>query len=114
MDEFGRQVTGEALERLRSVMRGMLAWQHDSFPGSQCVSFDHAKAKKVRNEWYYACEKSDGVRAMMLIGMSPGEEEERGEGRGGVNVRIAMLFPPVVSDGYPPSQCSPGRPGVPC
>ncbi|KAF9500516.1 mRNA capping enzyme [Pleurotus eryngii] len=40
---------------------------HDRFPGSQPVSFGMRDLMKLERQDYWVCEKSDGVRVLMLI-----------------------------------------------
>ncbi|KAJ2481504.1 Dcp1p-Dcp2p decapping enzyme complex alpha subunit [Coemansia sp. RSA 2131] len=64
----GRAVTTEMLYELRRIV-GELARTHKStFPGSQPVSFTRtASLAALRESDYLVCEKSDGVRVLVLM-----------------------------------------------
>ncbi|KAL1914485.1 uncharacterized protein VTP21DRAFT_8868 [Calcarisporiella thermophila] len=52
---------------LQERLRELLNWKHDSFPGSQPVSFDHSHLQLLETEDYFVCEKSDGIRYLMFM-----------------------------------------------
>lgn len=48
-----------------------------TFPGSQPVSFQHSDiAEKLFSQDYYVCEKTDGLRALMLVVVNPVTREQ--------------------------------------
>ncbi|KAF8319291.1 mRNA capping enzyme, alpha subunit [Clavulina sp. PMI_390] len=47
-----------------AIMCGMERWR---FPGSQPVSFRKRDVERLHREDYWVCEKSDGIRVIMLI-----------------------------------------------
>ncbi|CCE63367.1 hypothetical protein TPHA_0E02770 [Tetrapisispora phaffii CBS 4417] len=48
-----------------------------TFPGSQPVSFQHSDMKeKLSSHDYYVCEKTDGLRVLMLIVINPMTKEQ--------------------------------------
>ncbi|SCV01213.1 LAMI_0G10044g1_1 [Lachancea mirantina] len=48
-----------------------------TFPGSQPVSFQHSDIEdKLCGQDYYVCEKTDGIRALMLVVINPVTKEQ--------------------------------------
>lgn len=52
---------------LRDHVRDMCHLNHSRFPGAQPVSFDTASIDLLKSEDYWVCEKSDGLRVLILI-----------------------------------------------
>ena len=65
-------VTGPELEQLKKGCISMLSLESDMFPGSQPVSFERKHLEEggrisLLSKSFYAAEKTDGVRYMLLI-----------------------------------------------
>lgn len=56
----------EDREKVLKKVRQLLGWKHQSFPGSQPVSFTRNDLSMVLRTDYVVCEKTDGVRALLL------------------------------------------------
>ncbi|KAI9205521.1 mRNA capping enzyme, catalytic domain-containing protein [Polychytrium aggregatum] len=54
-------------EQLRAKVKELLSWKYEGFAGSQPVSFQLQHLSNLENEDYFVCEKSDGVRYMMIL-----------------------------------------------
>ena len=82
LDELGpRVVDRDALNSLRDEVRILLRRDRPSFPGAQPVSLLKRHAEELCNKEYhfhsrttadrvysfYVCEKSDGIRCLMLM-----------------------------------------------
>ncbi|TPX65677.1 hypothetical protein SpCBS45565_g05002 [Spizellomyces sp. 'palustris'] len=52
---------------LRNRIKDLLNWKHDGFPGSQPIALQHNNLQALEREDYFVCEKSDGVRYLMLL-----------------------------------------------
>ena len=61
------RVTGHELERLQRKCTDMLRLEAGRFPGSQPVSFERKHLQSVQRQTYFAAEKTDGMRYMLLI-----------------------------------------------
>jgi len=61
------EVTGRKLEGLRRECTNMLDLQDVRFPGSQPVSFERKHLVEMKKQHYFAAEKTDGMRYMLLI-----------------------------------------------
>ena len=61
------EVTGRKLEHLQQTCTDMLGLQHVRFPGSQPVSFERKHLVEMKKQHYFAAEKTDGMRYMLLI-----------------------------------------------
>ncbi|KAK4058523.1 Dcp1p-Dcp2p decapping enzyme complex alpha subunit [Microbotryomycetes sp. JL221] len=58
----------EQLEVLRHHLASLCGLNQPRFPGSQPVSFDKDSLQLLQKEDFWVCEKSDGVRVLVLIG----------------------------------------------
>ncbi|KAJ2609595.1 Dcp1p-Dcp2p decapping enzyme complex alpha subunit [Coemansia sp. RSA 1365] len=64
----GQQVSGSTLYELRRLVGELARTGRPSFPGSQPVSFTRTHTlPELLNEDYFVCEKSDGVRVLILM-----------------------------------------------
>ncbi|KAL8287061.1 hypothetical protein RQP46_004067 [Phenoliferia psychrophenolica] len=63
----GELITGERLDQLKSHLAGLCNLPNTRFPGSQPVSFDRESLVLLEREDFWVCEKSDGVRVLVLI-----------------------------------------------
>ncbi|KIO17865.1 hypothetical protein M407DRAFT_32462 [Tulasnella calospora MUT 4182] len=52
---------------LRSYVAALLGLESTRFPGSQPVSFKTGDLRRLENEDYWVCEKSDGIRVLVYI-----------------------------------------------
>ncbi|KAI0345338.1 mRNA capping enzyme, alpha subunit [Trametopsis cervina] len=52
---------------LRQHVARLCQLDHDRFPGSQPVSFGAQDMDKLESQDYWVCEKSDGVRVLLLV-----------------------------------------------
>ncbi|KAI0273590.1 mRNA capping enzyme [Gloeopeniophorella convolvens] len=52
---------------LRGHIGGLCGLNHDRFPGSQPVSFGVKDLDRLEKEDYWVCEKSDGIRVLLVI-----------------------------------------------
>ncbi|KDQ60776.1 hypothetical protein JAAARDRAFT_172973 [Jaapia argillacea MUCL 33604] len=52
---------------LKTHVARLCGMDHERFPGSQPVSFGTKDLDKLESQDYWVCEKSDGVRVLMLI-----------------------------------------------
>ncbi|KAJ2076916.1 Dcp1p-Dcp2p decapping enzyme complex alpha subunit [Coemansia sp. RSA 988] len=67
----GQQVSGSALYELRRLVGELSRTGRSSFPGSQPVSFTRTYTlPELLSEDYFVCEKSDGVRVLVLMVVS--------------------------------------------
>ncbi|KAH7104053.1 mRNA capping enzyme, alpha subunit [Auriculariales sp. MPI-PUGE-AT-0066] len=55
------------LHELRDYVAQICKLDRPAFPGSQPVSFSKADIRKLETREYWVCEKSDGVRVLMLV-----------------------------------------------
>lgn len=61
------RVTGDELKQLQRACTDMLRLEAGRFPGSQPVSFGRKHLQSVQRQHYFAAEKTDGMRYMLLI-----------------------------------------------
>ncbi|KAF8275056.1 mRNA capping enzyme [Lactarius quietus] len=52
---------------LRSHVAMLCNLNHDRFPGSQPVSFGNKDLERLEKDDYWVCEKSDGVRVLLVV-----------------------------------------------
>ncbi|KAH8106803.1 mRNA capping enzyme [Cristinia sonorae] len=52
---------------LRQLVRGLCNLDNDKFPGSQPVSFTANDLDKLEKQDFWVCEKSDGIRVLLLV-----------------------------------------------
>ncbi|TCD64151.1 Dcp1p-Dcp2p decapping enzyme complex alpha subunit [Steccherinum ochraceum] len=52
---------------LKKLVSGLCHLEHDRFPGSQPVSFATNDLDKLEKQDFWVCEKSDGVRVLLLV-----------------------------------------------
>jgi len=67
----GQLLPRDDAERFKEKTRRLCNLNHTNFPGSQPVSFGWRDIEKLKTEDYWVCEKSDGVRVLVLIVPSP-------------------------------------------
>ncbi|GAA98631.1 uncharacterized protein L969DRAFT_24551 [Mixia osmundae IAM 14324] len=73
----GQQVTDPAaLHGLRQYIANLCQVQHTRFPGSQPVSFTQDSLDLLEQRDFWVCEKSNGVRVMVLIMSNPETSQE--------------------------------------
>ncbi|KAM0788526.1 hypothetical protein ACM66B_001654 [Microbotryomycetes sp. NB124-2] len=65
----------EQLDMLRSHLSDLCGIGSHRFPGSQPVSFDKDSIELLKKEDFWVCEKSDGVRVLVLIGATEQGQE---------------------------------------
>ncbi|KAI0281354.1 mRNA capping enzyme [Russula aff. rugulosa BPL654] len=53
--------------RLRSHLAALCGLNHERFPGSQPVSFSSKDLERLEREDYWVCEKSDGIRVLLVV-----------------------------------------------
>ncbi|KAJ2537736.1 Dcp1p-Dcp2p decapping enzyme complex alpha subunit, partial [Coemansia sp. RSA 1878] len=64
----GTEVLGDMVYELRRIVGELARTHKPMFPGSQPVSFTRtASLKALRGSDYFVCEKSDGVRVLVLM-----------------------------------------------
>ncbi|PWY97781.1 mRNA capping enzyme, alpha subunit [Testicularia cyperi] len=64
----GRKVDNpHQLSFLRDHVRELCRLNHSRFPGAQPVSFEKSSINLLKSEDYWVCEKSDGLRVLVLI-----------------------------------------------
>ncbi|GFE53229.1 mRNA capping enzyme [Babesia ovis] len=56
----------EDRDKILKKVRQLLNWKHDSFPGAQPVSLTRNDLQLLFRSDYVVCEKSDGIRALLL------------------------------------------------
>jgi len=67
LDQIGIQIPDEDARRERERVSDLLGTRNLSFPGSQPVSFARKHLKALRDEDYYLCEKTDGIRCLLYL-----------------------------------------------
>ncbi|KAK4702619.1 mRNA guanylyltransferase, partial [Phenoliferia sp. Uapishka_3] len=65
----------ERLHQLKTHLATLCGLQSLRFPGSQPVSFDRDSLQLLEREDFWVCEKSDGVRVLVLIVATPEGQE---------------------------------------
>ncbi|KAK9711325.1 hypothetical protein K7432_007918 [Basidiobolus ranarum] len=61
-----------AYERtLQNRVKELLAWRHDSFPGSQAVYFETSHLEYLKSEDYFVCEQNGGIRCLLFSTITP-------------------------------------------
>lgn len=65
----------EHAHHLRQLVASLCRVEHTRFLGSQPVSFKTSDIERLHKEDYWVCEKSDGVRVLMLIVAVGGGQE---------------------------------------
>ncbi|KAI0256658.1 mRNA capping enzyme [Lactifluus subvellereus] len=51
----------------RNHVANLCGLNHDRFPGSQPVSFSAGDLERLEHEDYWVCEKSDGIRVLLVV-----------------------------------------------
>lgn len=64
---IGIDVLEEVEKEMKKRISKIIGLKHNVFPGSQPVSFTEKSLTKLKNQDYYVCEKSDGVRQLLYI-----------------------------------------------
>lgn len=64
----------ESLHELRWEVATLLGRNSERFPGAQPVSFAKRHIEELKQQDYYLCEKTDGVRCLMYILVHQGHE----------------------------------------
>lgn len=62
----GEPLEGPNKEKVLVKVRTLIGWNRNSFPGAQPVSFKRSDIYNLYLKDYVVCEKSDGVRALLL------------------------------------------------
>ncbi|KAJ3184174.1 Dcp1p-Dcp2p decapping enzyme complex alpha subunit [Geranomyces variabilis] len=65
--KIGIPVQAEYANELRELVQDTLDYRHDGFAGSLPVALTKEHRQALEREDYYVCEKSDGVRYLMLL-----------------------------------------------
>ncbi|KAI8824071.1 mRNA capping enzyme, catalytic domain-containing protein [Fimicolochytrium jonesii] len=66
-DAIGRPVLAEYAQELRLKVQQLLKYRNNTFPGAQPVALTTKNIQALEREDYFVCEKSDGVRYLMLL-----------------------------------------------
>ncbi|KZV84266.1 mRNA capping enzyme [Exidia glandulosa HHB12029] len=64
---LGPPVPPQMAHQLRDYTARLCQMNHDRFPGAQPVSFVKSDIARLQKKDYWVCEKSDGVRVLMLV-----------------------------------------------
>ncbi|KAH3666031.1 hypothetical protein OGAPHI_004220 [Ogataea philodendri] len=72
----GNLVSEEVSSYLKSRVSQILRTRYNSFPGSQPVSFTREHLTTLKNRDYLVCEKSDGLRCLLLVLINDDTGEE--------------------------------------
>ncbi|KAJ3048706.1 Dcp1p-Dcp2p decapping enzyme complex alpha subunit, partial [Rhizophlyctis rosea] len=70
-ESIGQPVLAGYATELKAKIANLLGWKHDTFAGSQPVSFEKCHLDDLDREDYFVCEKSDGVRYMLFLVTTP-------------------------------------------
>ncbi|TPX53952.1 hypothetical protein PhCBS80983_g06090 [Powellomyces hirtus] len=65
--KVGIAVQQDYANDLRHKIKDLLGYKNDGFPGAQPVALTRDHLQSLEREDYYVCEKSDGVRYLMLL-----------------------------------------------
>ncbi|KAI8906190.1 mRNA capping enzyme, catalytic domain-containing protein [Powellomyces hirtus] len=65
--KIGIAVQQDYANDLRHKIKDLLGYKNDGFPGAQPVALTRDHLQSLEREDYYVCEKSDGVRYLMLL-----------------------------------------------
>ncbi|KAJ3005449.1 Dcp1p-Dcp2p decapping enzyme complex alpha subunit, partial [Thoreauomyces humboldtii] len=68
---IGRPVEAAYSRELRQKVKDLLDYKHDGFPGAQPVALIQEHLQDLEREDFYVCEKSDGLRYLMLLVYTP-------------------------------------------
>lgn len=71
IQNIGAPVDEKYESELKDVVSAYLPWRPDEFPGMQPVSFTRNSIVDLEENDYFVCEKSDGVRYLLLIMKTP-------------------------------------------
>ncbi|TFK42290.1 mRNA capping enzyme [Crucibulum laeve] len=61
---------------LKAHVANMCQLENERFPGSQPVSFGTRDLAKLETQDFWVCEKSDGIRVLMLVAIHPETREQ--------------------------------------
>ncbi|KAI8335846.1 mRNA capping enzyme, catalytic domain-containing protein [Chlamydoabsidia padenii] len=67
LDSIGKRVDPVYSQTLHIKVKELLHFSHSGFPGSQPVPFETKHLTILEREDYFVCEKSDGVRCLLLF-----------------------------------------------
>ncbi|ORZ00185.1 mRNA capping enzyme, catalytic domain-domain-containing protein [Syncephalastrum racemosum] len=70
-ETIGRRVDPQYSKTLHSRLKEILNFHLEGFPGTQPVSFESKHLAELQREDYYVCEKTDGIRYLLLFLQSP-------------------------------------------
>ncbi|KAI8096636.1 mRNA capping enzyme, catalytic domain-containing protein [Halteromyces radiatus] len=70
-DHIGKRVDPVYSQTLHARVKELLQYPQNGFPGSQPVSFVSKHLAILEREDYFVCEKSDGIRGLLLFLHSP-------------------------------------------
>ncbi|EAU88637.1 mRNA guanylyltransferase [Coprinopsis cinerea okayama7 len=62
---------------LKGHVARMCGLDHERFPGSQPVSFSSKDLQKLESHDFWVCEKSDGIRVLFLVVLTPDQPDEQ-------------------------------------
>ncbi|KAI7856683.1 mRNA capping enzyme, catalytic domain-containing protein, partial [Circinella umbellata] len=66
-ETIGKRVHPQHSQVLHGRVKELLNFHHDSFPGSQPISFERKHLTELEQEDYFVCEKTDGVRYLLFF-----------------------------------------------
>ncbi|KAI7885219.1 hypothetical protein K492DRAFT_204088 [Lichtheimia hyalospora FSU 10163] len=70
-EHIGKRVDPAYSSVLHARVKEILHIHHDSFPGTQPVSFETKHLSELEREDYFVCEKTDGIRYLLFFVHSP-------------------------------------------
>ncbi|KAJ1991782.1 Dcp1p-Dcp2p decapping enzyme complex alpha subunit [Dimargaris cristalligena] len=95
----GSPVDLQYAKELRTKVAQLLQLNHERFPGAQPVSFLKEHIDTLKNEDFFVCEKSDGVRCLVYaVFSSMGHPETYLIDRKNIYRHVPQLYIPIPSD----------------